>query len=62
MARPPKIESEKKNTDLRIPVTKEQKELIHRAIALDGQDMAAWARPILLREAKERLRRGAGNR
>lgn len=51
MARPPKDSSERKDVDLRIPVTAEQKELIVRAAQLEGADMAAWARPILLQAA-----------
>jgi hypothetical protein len=57
MARPEKDEADKKSVDLRIPVTAEQKEQIMQAVGLDGLDMAAWARPILLREAQKRLRK-----
>jgi hypothetical protein len=55
MARPPKAKADRKDVDLRVPVTAKQKELILRAARLDGMDMAAWARPILLREAQSRL-------
>ena len=41
---------------LRIPVTADQKAKIMEAVSLDGGDMAAWARPILIREAEKRLR------
>ena len=55
MARPLKPKADRKTADLRIPVTDKQKELILRAAKLDGQDMAAWARPLLLREAQMRM-------
>jgi uncharacterized protein (DUF1778 family) len=55
MARPNKPKSDRKDVDLRIPVTAKQKELITRAARLEGADMAAWARPLLLREAQARL-------
>jgi uncharacterized protein (DUF1778 family) len=50
--RPPKADGERKAKDLRIPVTDEQKELVAEAMRLSGQDMATWARPILLAEAE----------
>jgi uncharacterized protein (DUF1778 family) len=53
--RPPKAEGERKDVDLRIPVTATQKELVVEAAALDGTDMASWVRPIILRAAEERL-------
>lgn len=56
MARPPKAKSDRKAVDLRIPVTEDQKELVVRAARLGGLDMAAWARPILLREALKRCK------
>ena len=55
--RPPKDAGERKDVDLRIPVTGEQKERIMEAVALEGADMAAWARPILLKAAEDRLRK-----
>ena len=57
--RPRKEAGARKDVDLRIPVTNEQKERIMEAIALDGMDMASWARPILLRAAEERLHKKA---
>jgi uncharacterized protein (DUF1778 family) len=53
--RPRKEPGERKDVDLRIPVTSEQKEVISRAARLTGDDMAGWARPILLRAAQELL-------
>ncbi len=55
MARPPKDPSERKDFDLRIPVTADQKELILQAAKLEGADMAAWVRPILLEAAEQLL-------
>ena len=43
------------DTDLRIPVTADQKGLITQAASVDGLDMAPWARDILLKAANERL-------
>jgi hypothetical protein len=57
MPRPRKDKSELKDVDLRIPVTAEQKALIGEAVRLEGTDMAAWARPILLEAARERVER-----
>jgi hypothetical protein len=57
MARPTKNSTDKKSVDLRIPVTIDQKELVVSAAKLDGLEMAAWARPILVREAQKRLKR-----
>jgi uncharacterized protein (DUF1778 family) len=53
--RPRKPKNERKDVDLRIPVTGDQKELIARAASLAGGDMAAWARPILLGAAQKTL-------
>jgi hypothetical protein len=55
--RPRKPAAERKDTDLRIPVTSEQKECIMEAVWLDdSENMAAWIRPILLKAARERIR------
>jgi len=56
MGRPPKNKAERKNVDLRIPVTADQKELVAEAARREGADMAAWARPILLRAALARVK------
>lgn len=55
MGRPPKQRAERKDVDLRIPVTADQKEMIGEAAKVDGMDMAAWARPILIDAAQKRL-------
>lgn len=61
MARPPKDEKERKSVDLRIPLTSNQKDMVAEATRILGVDMAAWARPILLREAQAIIE-GDGNR
>jgi hypothetical protein len=58
MARPPKDKHLLMNVALRIMLTAEQKALIEEAARQDHLDMTAWARPILLRAAKERLANG----
>ena len=51
--RPAKSPSERKTLDLRIPVTAEQKQLIADATREEPDGMAAWARSVLLREARK---------
>jgi hypothetical protein len=58
--RPPKAKGQRKDVDLRIPVTAEQKAKIMRAVSLEGRDMASWARPLLLKAADERLNEETG--
>jgi uncharacterized protein (DUF1778 family) len=60
MARPPKRAEDRKNVDLRIPVTQAQKDLIMQAAGLDQLDMAEWARSLLLKAATQRLKREEG--
>jgi hypothetical protein len=55
MGRPLKEKSQLMNRPLRIMLTAEQDELIRRAAELDGLDMTAWARPLLLQTARERV-------
>jgi hypothetical protein len=55
MPRPRKNKGDRKSVDLRVPLTEAQKERIAQAAKLDDVDMAAWARPILLRAAEERI-------
>ena len=59
MGRPPKKEADRKDVDLRIPVTAAQKARIVEAVALDGADMAGWARAVLLKAAENRLAKQA---
>ena len=46
------------DTDLRIPVTSEQKALIQQATADEAEGMAAWARAVLLLAAKRKVAQG----
>jgi len=45
------------DTDLRIPLTTEQKQVIVEATRAEPEGMAAWARVILLDAAKRRIAR-----
>lgn len=55
MARPPKDERLRKDSDLRIPLTVEQKRLIVEAATLAESDVATWLRPIVLQAASEKV-------
>jgi uncharacterized protein (DUF1778 family) len=55
MARPPKDKALLMNIPLRIMLTADQKELISAAAESEGLDMTAWARPILLKAARDQL-------
>jgi len=55
MARPLKDPSERKTSEVRIPVTEEQKQIIADAAAEQGADVATWLRPIVLRAAEDHL-------
>lgn len=57
MARPPKDERLRMSTDLRIPVTVEQKRTITEAISDEPGGFAAWARQVLLDAAREHAKR-----
>ena len=57
MARPPKDPALRMDTDLRVPVTANQKKVISEAAAADQTDVAAWIRPILMSAAGKRLRK-----
>jgi hypothetical protein len=49
------------NTDIRIPLTAEQKRVLADAISDEPGGMAAWARQILIHAARERIaRRSSG--
>lgn len=48
------------DTDLRIPVTSEQKALIAQATDDEPEGMAAWARAILLDAARRKVSKGRG--
>jgi hypothetical protein len=55
MARPRKYGDLPMDTDLRIPLTSEQKAIINEATADEPEGMAAWARSILLDVARRKL-------
>jgi uncharacterized protein (DUF1778 family) len=58
MGRPKKEKALLMRVPLRIMLTADQKELIEQAAKLEGVDMTAWVRPILLQLAKERIGKG----
>jgi hypothetical protein len=61
MARPRKYGDLLMDTDLRIPLTNEQKTLIDEATADEPEGKAAWARAILLAAAKRKIaKKGEG--
>ena len=55
VGRPRKAAAVRMYKDLRIPVTTEQRQHVNEAAAALGQDMAAWAHPILLEAATAAL-------
>ncbi len=55
MGRPRKNPDSVMSTDLRIPVTPDQKRLIEVASRVNPEGMAAWARAVLIRTANEQL-------
>jgi hypothetical protein len=57
MARPTKDPAERKSYHLRVPLTDAQHRLIRQVARSDDQDMAAWARGILLEAAKRQMGR-----
>jgi hypothetical protein len=57
MARPRKDGRLRMDTDLRIPLTSEQKALIDAATADEPEGKAAWARGILLEAARRQINR-----
>jgi uncharacterized protein (DUF1778 family) len=61
MAGKPKDPKLRMDTDLRTPVTADQKALIQRAAEADGLGLAPWCRLTLLRVAKEQSRKRRSN-
>jgi hypothetical protein len=55
MGRPKKDDRMRMDTDLRIPVTGDQKRLISDATQDEPMGMAAWARAVLLDAAKRKI-------
>lgn len=43
------------NRSIRLMLTEDQEKLIHQAAALEGVDMTAWVRPLILEAARERI-------
>jgi hypothetical protein len=60
MGRPRKYGDLRMDTDLRIPLTVEQKALIDEATADEAGGKAEWARAVLLAAARRKLARGKG--
>ncbi len=52
--RPPKDSGARMSTDIRIPVTPDQKRVIVEAIADEPGGLAAWARQVLLQAAQKK--------
>jgi len=55
MARPPKKPELRMDRNLMIPVTEAQRELVNQGAIAAAEDMATWARPILLNAAKREI-------
>ena len=55
MARQHKNPEDRKDYHLRVPLTPGQRVLIERAARLDGEEMAGWARAVLLPAAKRTI-------
>lgn len=55
MARPLKDAADRKTADLRIPMTIAQKQTVADAMAINGREMAGWARTLILSEAEKLL-------
>ena len=62
MSRPKKLASQRKSVDLRIPVTESQKRVVFKAADLAGEDMARWAREILVKAAERACEKSMGAR
>lgn len=50
------------DTDLRIPMTAEQKQVVAEAISDEPSGMAAWARAVLLEAARKKLSKKHGQK
>ncbi len=57
MPRPRKEGRLRMDTDLRIPMTTEQKQVIVEATSDEPEGMAAWARSVLLQAARKKIAR-----
>jgi hypothetical protein len=54
--RPPKLAEERKTDSMKLPLTEEEKVAIERAAQADKAKPVTWARDVLLRAAKRRLK------
>ena len=61
MGRPLKDPRLRMNTDVRVPVTDEQKQLLLDATADEPAGLAAWARMVLLEAASRKVAKREGN-
>ena len=57
MPRPKKNPEDRKSYHLRVPLADAQRALIEQACKIEGQDLAGWARAILLDAAKRSIRK-----
>ncbi len=54
--RPPKTPEERKTANMKIPLADSEKDTIEAAALADGVKPVTWARDVLLRAAKRRLK------
>jgi uncharacterized protein (DUF1778 family) len=57
MPRPKKNPEDRKSYHLRVPLTDAQRELVEQACKIEDQDLAGWARSLLLDAAKRSIRK-----
>jgi hypothetical protein len=62
MGRPRKAGELRMDTDMRIPLTSEQKALIDEATADQAEGKAAWARAILLAAARRKVEKAGSSK
>lgn len=56
MARPPKKPEDRKTANMKLPMTEAEKLLIEQAAAVDGAKPVTWARDLLLKAARRRVK------
>jgi len=54
--RPPKPPDERKTASMKLPLADDEKELIERAARADDAKPVTWARDLLLKAARRRLK------
>jgi uncharacterized protein (DUF1778 family) len=62
MGRPRKNPEDRKDYHLRVPLASAQRRLIEAASAAEDEDLAAWARGVLLDAAKRVVKKHAGKK